>query len=177
MTKTKLKTIHSKVIPNLSLDNLIQARIDYYNGTEVKDIAKSYKTTTHIINKKFQALDSLSVAISENKQLSVENKILNSTLERKLAPIRETLTDRSIEIIKEADKVTMELLPLAEKATDSAKVSDIYSKRLARLTGLEVDPEAGSSEAKVKKDAPIYIQNIFNRFNDKKEEEEITHDQ
>lgn len=103
------------------------------------------------------------IVSSNSPNLTLEKKIISEAISDHLKPIKEELALKSLEIIRKADEVLLQRLDSPEiiRTGEMVGVSDVYSKRLARLTGIEEDPNAGKEPEERSKNVNIFVQNIF----------------
>jgi hypothetical protein len=146
------------------ISELVNAQIDYYAGATEKEIKSKYgisksrlASTTTKINE---------ILASDSDSTSFERKIISEALSDKLRPIKEEISLKSLEIIRKTDEEVSKRLdsPEGEEMKDLVKVSDIYSRRLARITGMEEDPSAGEVDPLARaKTVNVFINNVFQK--------------
>lgn len=164
----------SKPIP---INDLVNAQVAMISGEPISSVARSLKVPKAKLTSATERVGE--IMISTGPALAMERQIISEVLSEHLKPIKEDLAVESLKIIKEADKITVERLtnePGSIKMKDLIAISDTHSKRLARLTGLEEDPEGGGdrADAERRKGASVFIQNIFQGHQEKLEKERET---
>ncbi len=151
--KTKKEKIKFSTIVQAQAENLIGI-----SDTKLKQkfgISKKKLEST--------ALKLNEIVSSNSPNLTLEKKIISEAISDHLKPIKEELAIKSLEIIRKVDEVLLQRLDTPEiiRTGEMVGVSDIYSKRLARLTGIEEDPNAGKEPEQRTKNVNIFVQNIF----------------
>lgn len=157
---------------SIPLTVLVDAEIDKIQGMSDAAIAKKNGVARGALKKR---QEKLSVIIeSTSPMMEFERKIISDVISDRLKPIKEELALKSLEIVRQADGIVVERLtnqPKKIKMKDLISISDTHSKRLARITGIEEDPGAGTDTPERTKFINTYTQNIFN-IHDKKLEDE-----
>ena len=106
--------------------------------------------------------------------LSTERQLISQALSEKLKPIKEELSMKSLEILRQADDIILNRLitnPDDMDTKDVLKASDQHSSRLARITGMEEDPSAGADPNARAKVINTFVQNIFHNHAKKLQED------
>lgn len=166
-TQKKKQKIHP-------LSSVVQANLDVIVQGKTPEQAEKDnelpKGTLHNVDAKVGEL-----LESTDPNTALQRRIISEALTDRLKPIKEDLSVKSLELTQKADSV------LAERLENSAgmisdknllAISDIHSKRLARLTGIEEDPTAGYDDSSSRaKTVNIMVQNIFQGHRQKLERE------
>lgn len=157
----------------IKLQTIIDAELEILGGVDLKDVAKKYGIKPKQFNQSIERVSE--IMNSDAPELALERKIISEALTEKMKPIKEQLALKSLEIINEADKLISDRMksdPDQVKTKDLVNISDNHSKRLARITGMEEDPNAGTDNDKTRvKKVNIFIQNIFGNHKEKLEKE------
>lgn len=164
--------------PNITipLQTLIDIKAAIIGGATFPQMCREYKIPAKVLEDRLLNLDSL--MSSNSPATSLERKIIEETLSDHLKPIKTKLSFNSLEIIDEADKIVLERLkinPNEMSTKDVLRASDVHSKRLARITGLEEDPDAGKDDGAMErvKTVNVFIQNTFKGHSEKLESERL----
>lgn len=147
--------------PTMTFQDLLDAKIAILGGEKPAIVAKKLGIDGRTLAKKLSLMDK---AYSSNlPSLKLDKEIMQATIIHRLEPIREQLSEKSLEIIEKADTRVSAMIENGEMddPVALADISEKYSKRLSRLTGMDVDPGAGSDAPK---DISPRIVNIFARF-------------
>lgn len=161
----------NKIVP---FQKIVDAKVDYLSGMSFKKISEKHNLPINILKDRLERIDN--VLESNLPALSTERKLISEALSEKLKPIKEELSLKSLEIVRKADEIILNRLlssPDDVDTKDILKASDQHSSRLARITGLEEDPSAGSDPNLRSKVVNTYIQNIFNSHAKNLEEERL----
>lgn len=164
------KPVRKKKIVPLSV--LVDVEIDKIQGMNDVQISKKHNINTGILDNRRAKLGV--IVSSTGDTMALERKIISDVISDRLKPIKEELAVKSLEIIRKADNLIGDRLlnePKGIKMKDLISISDVHSKRLARITGIEEDPGAGDDSPERARFVNNYTQNIFN-IHDKKLEEE-----
>lgn len=159
----------SKSIP---INTLVEVAVDRIQGLPMSQIAKKHNVSTSFLTKRTGNLSE--VMSSTSPTMEFERKIISDAISERLKPIKADLAVKSLEIIKKTDDIVAERLsddPESIKTKDLISISDTYSRRLARLTGIEESPEEVDTGASRTKIVNSYVQNIFNSHNKELERE------
>lgn len=162
--------------PNITipLQTLIDIKARIIGGATFPQMCREYHLPAKVLEDRLLNLDSL--ISSDSPSTSLERKIIEETLSDHLKPIKTKLSFNSLEIIDEADKIVLERLktnPDELSTKDVLRASDVHSKRLARITGLEEDPDAGKDNGNLErvKTVNVFIKNTFREHREKLEKE------
>lgn len=169
------KTPTVKPNKKVPFQTIIDAKIDEISGMSQKKISKKHKIAPTILKDRLERIDN--VLESRLPALSVERQIISEALSEKLKPIKEELSLKSLEIIRKADEIIYQRLttePDEITTKDVLRASDIHSSRLARITGIEEDPGAGTDPNARAKIVNTYVQNIFNNHAKNLEQERLS---
>ena len=148
----------------ISLENLLDAKIEFVAGASLSYLSKKYKISVPSLKARFLMLDK--ITNSKVPALHTTQQIISNSIEDKLVEVRENLSTKSLEIIEKADeRVLNELTDVSREipAKDAASISDLYAKRLGRLTGIEVDPDDGRDPEKMNR-INVIINTTMDRF-------------
>ncbi len=148
-------------VPKFS--TIVQAQADVITGSTDKEIKKKYGISKTSLKLKTAKINE--IMASDLPETSLEKKIISEAISERLEPIKTELAVKSLEIIRKTDN---EIINRLNKAPDLIKsgelinMSDIFSKRLSRLTGLDEDPDAGIDVEKNRnKNINVFVQNII----------------
>lgn len=152
------KTYKSK--NDINLKELLDAYKEHMQGFSLLSLSRKYEIQKKSLETKFTLLSALSVT-PDNKLYPGQKEIKNS-IQNCLSEIKEKLASVSVEIINKADAKTIELLESQKNipARDACMIADTYTKRLARLTGIEEFGENSTSNSPTTKVLDI-INTIF----------------
>lgn len=157
---------------SIPLSVLVEAQADIIGGLPPAQAAKRHGLRPKALE---QATERVGLIMSSDSPLmSVERQIISEAITDRLKPIKEELALKSLEIIRKADQELSNRLsePETLKTRDILSISDIHSKRLARITGMEEDPNAGGDDPNARtKNVNIFVKNIFKGHKDKLEKE------
>ena len=143
------------------ISTIVQAKADELVGLGTRGLKKKYGIGKKDLSVRIEAMNQ--ILTSDSPNLSVERQIISEAISDRLKPIKEELAVKSLEIVRMADEEVVERLKTPEllKEKDLISISDTYSKRLSRLTGIEEDPGAGEDTDKRVKNVNVFVQNIF----------------
>ena len=164
-------TTPSKKIP---FQSLVDAKIDVISGMSLTAASEKHGIRPAVLKDRLERVDA--VLESNIPSLSVDRHIITDALSEKMKPIKEELSLKSLDIVREADKIVLERLkenPDEISTKDVLRASAEHSSRLARITGMEEDPNAGipGDEALRNRNINIFVQNIVNGHKEKLEKE------
>lgn len=168
---TSVKESPKKLIP---LSSIVQANMDIAILGKTKEEAERTnhlpKGTIENVNAKIGE-----IITSDDPNMALQRQIISEALTDRLKPIKEELSFKSLELAKKADLIIEERLenrPDMISDKNLLAISDIHSKRLARLTGIEEDPYAGNNDKDERnKTVNIMVQNIFQGHKERLERE------
>lgn len=158
----------SKTTKHPTFDAIVEAYIRYLGGEALSKIGKDLKLSQDVLEDRFKRLDLASN--SKLPSLSMERQLINEVLSDKLKPIKEELSVRAVEILREADDIIITKLRNERdslKLSDLVKAADSYEGRLARITGLEEDPSQGPDRNDRNNRVNIFIKELFPNHSDK----------
>jgi len=161
--KEKLPRKIPRVSKTIPINALVDVEVEKIQGVPMSKIAKRHNVSTSFLTKRTGNLSE--VMSSASPTMEFERKIISEAISDRLKPIKEDLAVKSLEIIKKTDDIVAGRLsnnPDLIKTKDLISISDTYSRRLARLTGLEESPEELDTGASRTKIVNSYVQNIFN---------------
>lgn len=166
-TQKKKQKIHP-------LSSVVQANLDVIVQGKTPEQAEKDnelpKGTLHNVDAKVGEL-----LESTNPNTALQRRIISEALTDRLKPIKEDLSVKSLELTNKADTILAERLEKSAGMISDKNllaISDIHSKRLARLTGIEEDPTAGHDDSSLRaKTVNIMVQNIFQGHRQKLERE------
>jgi len=156
-TQKKKQKIHP-------LSSVVQANLDVIVQGKTPEQAEKDnelpKGTLHNVDAKVGEL-----LESTDPNTALQRRIISEALTDRLKPIKEDLSVKSLELTQKADSVLAERLEKSAGMISDKNllaISDVHSKRLARLTGIEEDPTAGHDDSSLRaKTVNIMVQNIF----------------
>lgn len=156
------------------LSSVVQANLDVIVQGKTPEQAEKDnelpKGTLHKVDAKVGELMQ-----STDPSTALQRRIISEALTDRLKPIKEDLSVKSLELTQKADNILAERLEKSAGMISDKNllaISDIHSKRLARLTGLEEDPTAGKDDPSLRaKTVNIMVQNIFQGHRQKLERE------
>lgn len=156
------------------LSSVVQANLDVIVQGKTPEQAEKDnelpKGTLHKVDAKVGELMQ-----STDPSTALQRRIISEALTDRLKPIKEDLSVKSLELTQKADNILAERLEKSAGMISDKNllaISDIHSKRLARLTGLEEDPTAGKDDPSLRaKTVNIMVQNIFQSHRQKLERE------
>lgn len=156
------------------LSSVVQANLDVIVQGKTPEQAERDnelpKGTLHKVDAKVGELMQ-----STDPNTALQRRIISEALTDRLKPIKEDLSVKSLELTQKADNILAERLEKSAGMISDKNllaISDIHSKRLARLTGLEEDPTAGDDDPSLRaKTVNIMVQNIFQGHRQKLERE------
>ena len=156
------------------LSSVVQANLDVIIQGKTPEQAEKDnelpKGTLHKVDAKVGELMQ-----STDPNTALQRRIISEALTDRLKPIKEDLSVKSLELTQKADNILAERLEKSAGMISDKNllaISDIHSKRLARLTGLEEDPTAGNDDPSLRaKTVNIMVQNIFQGHRQKLERE------
>jgi hypothetical protein len=159
----------------IPFNTILDAKIDLIQGMSASDVSLKHGVSKTILDDRIARVDEISN--STLPALSVERAIISEALADRLKPIKEELSLKSLEIVREADKIVLERLminPDDLSTKDVLRASEAHSARLARITGLEEDPTAGGDDPTLRaKNVNVFIQNIFKSHKEKLERDRL----
>lgn len=166
-----------KKTKKVPFQSLIDAQMSIITGSTPAQAAKEVGMPTKLMEDRLSRVNE--VLSSNTPALTVERQLISEALSDKLKPIKEELAIKSLEIIREADKIVLQRLqgqPEELKMKDVLKASEQHSQRIARITGLEEDPEVDPSKAGLDRAKTInfFVNNTFKNHLDKLKEERVT---
>jgi hypothetical protein len=153
-------------------ETIIDAKLDQLAGLSDKEIAAKNGVSPARLNKAILRVDE--VMNDKTELFSVERQIIKEAISDRLMPLKEELAIKSLEILRKADIIVSDRLDAPEliSTKEALKISDTHSRRLARIVGLEEDPNAGGADPEERaKTVNIFVQNIFKSHNDKLKQE------
>lgn len=159
----------------IPFETVVRAKADLLSGEPKIKTLNKYNISEKRLTKASEAIGQ--IIASDDPNFALEKEIIESALSAKLKPIKARLAAKSLEILDEADKLTLERLkdPIRPmKTKDILSISDIHSKRFARITGLEEDPTGGLNPDEKRKTVNIFVQTMINRHTTKLDEERTT---
>lgn len=155
----------------LTIQQIIDAKMAIINGRAIKDIAKDMEVSAKFLKTTLSRIDG--IYASNLPALKADQEIIKATIMDKLEPLRDELSDKSVQITRIADNRLIKVLEDPKSrifAKDLATISDTHSKRFERLTGIDKDKDAGDrGPAEM---SPRIVQ-IFNRFLSKDDIQEV----
>lgn len=166
-TQKKKQKIHP-------LSSVVQANLDVIVQGKTPEQAEKDnelpKGTLHNVDAKVGEL-----LESTDPNTALQRRIISEALTDRLKPIKEDLSVKSLELTQKADSILAERLEKSAGMISDKNllaISDVHSKRLARLTGIEEDPTAGHDDSSLRaKTVNIMVQNIFQGHRQKLERE------
>jgi len=164
-----MSTKPNKKVP---FQSLIDAKVDILSGMSKAKASKKHGISVKILEDRLERIDN--TLESKLPALSVERQLISDALSEKLRPIKEELSMKSLEILRKADEIILNRLQTDAEAMDTKdilKASDQHSSRLARITGMEEDPGAGTDPNARSKVVNTFVQNIFHNHTKKLEED------
>lgn len=164
-------TTPNKIIP---FQTILDARIDILAGMSPTAAAKKNGLSVKVMQDRLARIDEITT--SNLPALSTDQKIISEALSDKMKPIKEELSLKSLEIVREADKIILDRLktqPEEVSTKDVLRASESHSGRFARITGFEEDPTAGNNgDEKIRiKNVNVFIDNTFKNHREKLEHE------
>jgi hypothetical protein len=166
----KSKTITpTKRVP---FQSIVDAKIDILSGSSISEASKKHGISKTLLKDRLERIDE--VLESDLPALTTERQLISQALSDKLKPIKEELSMKSLEILKKADDIILDRLANAPDDMDTKdvlKASDQHSARLARITGIEEDPGAGTDPNARAKVINTFVQNIFHNHTKKLEKD------
>lgn len=161
----------------IKIETIIEAELDSVAGLTPRQIKEKHGVSARDLNKAKERISE--VMDSTLPILSVDRKIISEAITDRLRPIKEDLAVKSLEIIKKADDLIVDRMtstPEDVKTKDLITISDTHSKRLARIVGIEEDPDGGGDgdPNKRAKNINVFIENAFMGHNEKLKRERET---
>jgi predicted DNA-binding protein YlxM (UPF0122 family) len=160
-----MSTVHNQIkkerrdIKLLDLNDIISARTEYMAGASLQLISEKLNVSKQSLLKKIELLGNF--LVTNNNSLTVEQQEIKAIILPKIQEMQETLAKNSYDIILKADEHTkVAINSICVDAIDAARISEIHSKRLARIKDIEINPEAPKPVESTK--VIQIIQNIFN---------------
>jgi len=177
MINVEQKELYKQKRPLKPLSSIVQANIDVLVDGKTPEQAEKDnelpKGTLHRVDVKVGEL--MQTTDSDHE---LQRRIISLALTDRLKPIKEDLSVKSLELTQKADNIMGERLESASDkiaTKDLIAISDIHSKRLARLTGIEEDSTGGQDDLITRsKTINIMVQNIFQGHRERLERERIT---
>lgn len=158
-----MKTIQKKEKEKIKFSTIVEAQADMVIGSSEKELKSKHGLSKKKITTAAAKINS--IMASNDPALSLERKIISEAITDRLKPIKEELAVKSLEIVRRADEELLNRLETPElvKTNEMISISDTFSKRLSRLTGIEEDPTAGENPENLRsKNVNIFVQNIIN---------------
>jgi hypothetical protein len=151
----------------INFSTIVEAQADSLVGTSNKSLKDKYGVSKRRIDVASQKINE--IIGSDSPGLTLERKIISEAITDRLKPIKEELAVKSLEIIRKTDEELLNRLDTPEliKTNEMVSISDTFSKRFARLTGIEEDPNGGENPIDSRnKNVNIFVQNIINEHKD-----------
>ena len=159
---TQLKKSTKIRINDMTMQQLLDAKVMVVTGTSIKTAAKKINVSPSALKKKLDHLDSL--YSSKLPSLQLDHEMVKATIMEKLEPIREELSGAAIEIVRLADKKLIKALKTKGivKLTELSNIADTASKRMERMTGIDKGSDDGKDDGP--RNINVQIVKMMGRF-------------